>query len=491
MYSYLLGVAFERLPLGEEVVSGLARDPERLAAVTPDLPGTRELFDAPAYLRETLLFPYLDGLVFCTRVRGAGGQKLLDRAFRHDPPVSTEQVLHPEKWIALRDEPVRIELPDLGRRLKGYRKRLEGSWGELGTRLVLSERLGAGGRERAEAAAAGWGGDAWALYEKDARDAVFAWVTEWDDAGEAREFAALAREAFAPPWRLATREPARVVLLLGAGGRKARGVEQALLAAPSRATPPRPIDLAALGITEEDRPRLLDLPGLLEWLNDPVLLRMTAAGLGIEGGEVDLKGLFADPRFRERIAQQIGGLDLREALEQPALRALVEQLLESSRQAPRGRVAGDVFAIDELGFSVRAPGGGGWRWTEPSAGEGPAPAALLVGPPPCPQVGVVILRLPMAFPLEGLVLGMEAVAPLEDYEALRSGYVTSGEGRAYEKEYRGRSGGVPVRARQRVHVVGNTVVTVAAMGEAESWEGCRPALDEVFAGIALLPHSTR
>src|SRR5947209_6017203 len=59
---------------------------------------TAKFQTAPAFFRELLLFPYQQGAEFATAVFVAGGTDALNEAFRH-PPVSTKQILHPEKYL--------------------------------------------------------------------------------------------------------------------------------------------------------------------------------------------------------------------------------------------------------------------------------------------------------------------------------------------------------------------------------------------------------
>lgn len=206
MLRHLVGDAGEERAL----VASLLAAPEALGDLLGDDLGPG-LDGAPAYLREGLLFPYLQGLLFCAALREAGGQELLDRAFR-EPPASSEQVLHPEKWLDGSDPPVEIALPDLAVLLGGA-PRTAGTLGEHDLRVLLAERLPGADAETLRAAAAGWGGDAFALYGDPPED-LLVWVTEWDTPADAEEFRTLAAEAFPdnPPTATAG---TRVVLLLG------------------------------------------------------------------------------------------------------------------------------------------------------------------------------------------------------------------------------------------------------------------------------------
>jgi hypothetical protein len=139
--------------------------------------------DAPRIFRESLLFPYVQGTVFLLHGTNQAGWKPVDAAFR-DPPRSTEQVLHPEKYFgAERDEPERIELPALD-------GALEGDWKELG-RNVLGELQLSVLFDRG--AAAGWDGDRYVVLEDAAGRVALAWLTAWDSTDDAGEFARACR----------------------------------------------------------------------------------------------------------------------------------------------------------------------------------------------------------------------------------------------------------------------------------------------------------
>lgn len=65
---------------------------------------------APAYLERQLLFPYAAGQAFVRALRARGGQRLLDRAFRH-PPRTTAAVLDPARYLAGDSPARRVALP--------------------------------------------------------------------------------------------------------------------------------------------------------------------------------------------------------------------------------------------------------------------------------------------------------------------------------------------------------------------------------------------
>ncbi|MER3417567.1 MAG: hypothetical protein C4343_00195 [Chloroflexota bacterium] len=158
-----------------------AQDPKALAV----------LQRMPAVLRESLLFPYTAGLQFVLAIEAQQGWPGVDAAFQQ-PPSSTEQVLHPERFgigSTPRDEPAAVTLPDgiVARLGVGWTKALEDTAGEFLLRLWLAQ-VGGLDDATATAAAAGWGGDRVALYEHGDRFGVVL-ATSWDSAVDAAEFA--------------------------------------------------------------------------------------------------------------------------------------------------------------------------------------------------------------------------------------------------------------------------------------------------------------
>jgi len=145
-------------------------------------------FDAaPQYLKDVLQFPYEQGLAFVTALHERGGFDLVDQAYR-DPPSSTEQIMHPAKYLDSRDDPTRVAIPNVLRALgSGWSFIEDGGIGEFDV-LELLERGGGQGLSTsvARAAAAGWDGGEYAGYRS--RDGVLvATLTTWDSDSQARE----------------------------------------------------------------------------------------------------------------------------------------------------------------------------------------------------------------------------------------------------------------------------------------------------------------
>ena len=149
------------------------------------------LNNAPSFLRKQLLFPYLTGMEFHHRLERLHGRRARDMALR-DLPASTEQILHPEKYAGPdHDPPTSVTLPDLTPRLgEGWTKAFENVFGEMQIRSLFEVwRM----RDVAVDAAAGWGGDSYALY-RNGDGHHFVWMSVWDTEADAAEFAdAMAR----------------------------------------------------------------------------------------------------------------------------------------------------------------------------------------------------------------------------------------------------------------------------------------------------------
>ena len=139
-----------------------------------------------------MLFPYREGLAFVAALRRRQPWSAIDAAFKR-PPRSTEQILHPEKYVA-DEEPV-VVAPPAPSALGTYKVAHSTVWGELGFQLFLRSH----GIDAAIAAqaAAGWGGDRVVVLAKGDRTIGIARF-EWDseaDAIEAHEAAVRALDA--------------------------------------------------------------------------------------------------------------------------------------------------------------------------------------------------------------------------------------------------------------------------------------------------------
>ena len=154
---------------------------------------------APDYLKQSLVFPYQQGMLFLSALRSAGWTWSDFRKLYSDPPGTTEQILHPERYSPVRDVPadVTMALP------AGFKRTWDGMAGELHLRQMLLAQLPI---DQATDAAAGWDGDFTALEVSGNRMAVEATLA-WDSAADETAFVAALRKAHA------ARKPARPVSL--------------------------------------------------------------------------------------------------------------------------------------------------------------------------------------------------------------------------------------------------------------------------------------
>ena len=128
----------------------------------------------PHVMGTSLAAPYIYGTVFVNTLRRRGGWKAVDAAWEN-PPVTTEQILHVDKWLA-HEPALAVPAPTFATLGSGWKLLEEDSEGELGSLIAFEEWLGlADARE----ASAGWGGDRSVLVTAGGRSA-FAWRLRYD-----------------------------------------------------------------------------------------------------------------------------------------------------------------------------------------------------------------------------------------------------------------------------------------------------------------------
>ncbi|MEL6178833.1 MAG: hypothetical protein AAFS10_07760, partial [Myxococcota bacterium] len=136
-----------------------------------------------------LQFPYIAGLGFVQAVRASGGWKDVNAVYR-DPPDSTEQILHPKRYLN-RDPPVLIDLdtPSILDTLPGvgWSPFYSSVLGEYRMRLWLEEHLGVDSPLPASAAD-GWDGDRLRGFQRG-EHVIAVLASVWDSPEEATEFA--------------------------------------------------------------------------------------------------------------------------------------------------------------------------------------------------------------------------------------------------------------------------------------------------------------
>ena len=178
-----------------------------------DSSGQYPVYDnAPLYLRRTLIFPYTKGMLFQQAVVERDGNDGFAAVFRQ-PPISTQQILHPEKYF----QPLRPAMPALPetRLPRGFKSVVGGSMGELDHELLLEQYAG---KAAAEDIGPHWSGAAFELREnkKEAR-VVLLYAVQWDSPEIARRYFEAYRQVLAKKWKKMTVAAQTADLVSGTG----------------------------------------------------------------------------------------------------------------------------------------------------------------------------------------------------------------------------------------------------------------------------------
>jgi len=125
-------------------------------------------------------FPYEYGLKFARALYAKSGWMAVNQAYK-DPPTTTEQIMHPEKYFTDEDtqeakEPSIME--------NGWQKIKDERFGEYFILVMLGSWIS---WNESEKAAEGWGGDDFNYYERG-KDYLLTWNITWDSIEDASEF---------------------------------------------------------------------------------------------------------------------------------------------------------------------------------------------------------------------------------------------------------------------------------------------------------------
>ena len=189
----------------------------------------------PAILLETSLFPYQAGAAFVNHLMAQGGYEAVNDAYEN-LPLSSEQILHPEKYLA-GEEPVDVDIrDDLAAAFgSGWTLDTRDTFGELQLKVWLREGGLLG--DQARIATEGWGGDRIALLAApDSGGDVMVISTAWDSAADAAEF----RDA-----------ATAVVAALGRGGSVVLRDERVVVSVGSAGPQGASLDVILVGLATE------------------------------------------------------------------------------------------------------------------------------------------------------------------------------------------------------------------------------------------------
>lgn len=158
---------------------------------------------APLYIKESLVFPYNQGIQFIDAVYRKLGRAGFDEVFDR-PPVSTQQILHPDDYFdklmpTMTDAPT-LEAP-LGKdKAKQYRELTDGVLGEFDVSALLRQYVS--NKESGAVEAAHFRGGSYRLYEnKRDKRAVLTYIVDLDSPEAASTYLAMYRQVLKGKWK--------------------------------------------------------------------------------------------------------------------------------------------------------------------------------------------------------------------------------------------------------------------------------------------------
>jgi hypothetical protein len=150
------------------------------------------LSDAPRMVRKLLVFPYFGGMRFVIGARAGRDWEHVNQVYEN-PPLSTEQILHPERYYA-GDDPVQLDFnvePTLPAETLIY----DSVFGEYQMRLILEEHLleqedapQDQNQQKVDQAMTGWDGDRLRAYELDDGGVFISHLSVWDTFDDSKEY---------------------------------------------------------------------------------------------------------------------------------------------------------------------------------------------------------------------------------------------------------------------------------------------------------------
>jgi hypothetical protein len=151
----------------EYLLQGTGRSLKDLPDIDPamligDMADTPTLKKAPPFLKDALIFPYLEGMTFSAAILKPAGWQGLAGIFAK-PPASTQQIMHPALYTSGKVA-APVSLPSMEKALGAdWTKLEENALGEFGWKEVLKQFLD---EPRAKALSAAWDGDRYSVYEQ-------------------------------------------------------------------------------------------------------------------------------------------------------------------------------------------------------------------------------------------------------------------------------------------------------------------------------------
>ena len=151
---------------------------------------------APLYIRESLIFPYAQGMMFQNAVFHALGRASFSEVFRR-PPVSTQQIFHPALYLEHRVPavPALPRIPDP----HAFHKFADGILGEFDYLALLSQYAG---RDEGKQASGHLAGSSYAVLEhKHEKFPVLIFASSWDSEASAQRYFDLYAQVLRGKWK--------------------------------------------------------------------------------------------------------------------------------------------------------------------------------------------------------------------------------------------------------------------------------------------------
>ncbi len=141
--------------------------------------------NAPEAISYTIIFPYASGLRFAHALLKKGGYRTIDQAYKN-PPRSTEEVLHPEKFFHKAPDfhPISEEEVLKAAKLPTLEVLTSDTWGEFMLSMLLTK---GNSKQKAAEAARGWAGDR-VLIAREQNKKHILLLTHWDSQGDQVKF---------------------------------------------------------------------------------------------------------------------------------------------------------------------------------------------------------------------------------------------------------------------------------------------------------------
>lgn len=149
----------------------------------------------PLYMRESLLFPYAQGLMFQHKVVAKMGKDGFKEVFRR-APQSTQEILHPQRYLDKQTAPD-LKLAAFPQE-KEWKRLTEGTMGEFDHKVLLKQYAGS-----MELLAENWRSGKYQLWEarKNSSQVALAYGSEWSDEKTAAQFFAAYKDVLKKKWK--------------------------------------------------------------------------------------------------------------------------------------------------------------------------------------------------------------------------------------------------------------------------------------------------